>query len=167
MRELMTILGTNSIFFVIFAIILGLLDLIFVLIINTKYSRLKRLYKKVIRELQTRDVVDILSDDIKKNEEFTKMLNDFRRQLALIDNEVKSSIKKLGIVRYNAFNDVGSDLSFSIAFLDSDDNGVVISGIYGRNETATFAKPITNGQSNYPLSAEEIQAIEKAKKASL
>jgi len=47
---------------------------------------------------------------------------------------------KVGVVRYNAFDDVGSDLSFSIALLDDNDNGVVISGIYSRESSTTYAK---------------------------
>ncbi|SNX53768.1 DUF4446 family protein [Thermoanaerobacterium sp. RBIITD] len=164
MQQLMTLLEKNIGLFILFAIALGLFDLIVVTIINSKYTKLKKQYKRVMKELETGDILDILSKDIMKNEEFNEKLDKFRKELSFIDNEMKTSIKKVGIVRYNAFNDVGSDLSFSIALLDSNDNGVVISGIYGRNETATFAKPIMKAQSNYPLSAEEIQAIDKARK---
>lgn len=164
MQQLMTLLEKNIGLFILFAIALGLFDLIVVTIINSKYTKLKKQYKRVMKELETGDILDILSKDIMKNEEFNEKLDKFRKELSFIDNEMKASIKKVGIVRYNAFNDVGSDLSFSIALLDSNDNGVVISGIYGRNETATFAKPIMKAQSNYPLSAEEIQAIDKARK---
>ncbi|HHV74538.1 MAG TPA: DUF4446 family protein [Thermoanaerobacterium sp.] len=164
MQELMMILNKNMDLLVLFAIVLGLIDFIVVIVINSKYTKLKNKYKKLIKELEMGDVVDLLAKNISKNDEFNEKLEKFRKELSMIDNEMKASIKKVGIVRYNAFNDVGSDLSFSIALLDSDDNGIVISGIYGRNETATFAKPIVKAQSNYPLSAEEIQAIDKARK---
>ncbi|EOC99788.1 hypothetical protein L21TH_2187 [Caldisalinibacter kiritimatiensis] len=80
-----------------------------------------------------------------------------------IDSRLKLSVQKVGIIRYNAFDDMGSDLSFSIALLDENLNGVVISTIFGRNESNTYAKPIIEGKSKYNLSVEELQAIDKAK----
>ena len=66
------------------------------------------------------------------------------------------------MVRYNAFSDTGSDLSFTLALLDEQNNGVVLNGIYSREMSNIYAKPITNGNSTYTLSEEERQAIDKA-----
>jgi uncharacterized protein YoxC len=79
-----------------------------------------------------------------------------------LDNDISSSIQKIGLVRYNAFKDVGSDLSFAIALLDREDNGVVFNGIYGSESSNIYAKPIKNGESSYQLSDEEKYAIEIA-----
>jgi len=81
-----------------------------------------------------------------------------------LERDLQRCIQKVGVVRYNAFDDVGSDLSFSIALLDDNDNGVVISGIYSRESSTTYAKKIVNGTSKNPLSAEELQAISESKK---
>jgi len=62
---------------------------------------------------------------------------------------------------------VGSNLSFAIALLDGNDNGIVLNGIYSRESTTTYAKSIINGQSKYALSAEEIQAIDIARKSKI
>lgn len=72
------------------------------------------------------------------------------------------AIQKVGFVRYNAFGDMGSELSFSIAFLDNFLNGFILTSIYGREHSTCYAKPIKDGKSIYPLSAEEIQAIDRA-----
>lgn len=82
-----------------------------------------------------------------------------------LDNDINNSIQKLGIVRYNAFKDVGSNLSFTLALLDRDNNGVVLNGLYGSTSSNIYAKPIQNGQSKYPLSEEEIEAINIAIKS--
>lgn len=75
-------------------------------------------------------------------------------------------IQKVGIVRYNAFSDTGSDLCFALALLDFEDNGIVLNGIYSRdNTTTTYAKPIEKGKSTYVLAKEEVEAIEKAKQS--
>ncbi|QSZ27358.1 DUF4446 family protein [Aceticella autotrophica] len=165
MQQLLTLINKYIVLIVLFIFLLNIFEFLIILAINSKYSKLKRQYKNVMREIGTNDIIEILSENIKKTEEFNSKLDKFRMELSMINNEMKAAIKKVGIIRYNAFNDVGSDLSFSIALLDSEDNGIVLSGIYGRNETATFAKPVERGQSKYPLSAEEIQAIDKARKA--
>jgi hypothetical protein len=66
------------------------------------------------------------------------------------------------MVRYNAFPDTGSDQSFSVAMLDADGNGLVLSSLYGRTETRTYAKPVQGGKSTYPLSDEETAALLQA-----
>ncbi len=70
--------------------------------------------------------------------------------------------EKVGIVRYNAFQDTGSDLSFALALLDEKNNGVVLNGIYSREMSNIYAKPVENGKSKYTISEEENLAIEKA-----
>lgn len=91
----------------------------------------------------------------KKNEEIAKHCNE-------IDNDIKGCSQKIGIVRYNAFKDTGSDLSFSLAILDDYNNGVVLNGIYARDSSNIYAKPVENGESKYVLSNEEKEAIYKA-----
>ena len=79
-----------------------------------------------------------------------------------IEKRIDNCIQKMGIVRYNAFDDVGSDLSFAIALLDKNNNGIILNGIYSRNSSNIYAKPINNGKSEYILSEEEKKALEKA-----
>jgi len=82
----------------------------------------------------------------------------------LLEASINKCTQKVGIIRYNAFENLGSDLSFSIALLNSNDCGLILSGIYSRDSSATYAKPIVNGKSKYALSLEEIQALDIAKK---
>lgn len=83
-----------------------------------------------------------------------------------VDQKLDLCVHKVGVVRYNAFNDMGSDLSYSIALLDGNDNGVIISGIHGRDFCNTYAKPIVNGKSTYKLTAEEVLAMDRSQKES-
>ena len=85
-----------------------------------------------------------------------------RQRMQEIISVMDTTVRGVGMVRFNAFQDTGSDLSFAVAYLDAQKNGVVISSIYGREETRTYAKPLENGQSAYPLSAEEKEAITRA-----
>ncbi len=80
-----------------------------------------------------------------------------------LDKTMKSNIQKVGLVRYNPFEEMGGNLCFTLALLDGKDNGVVLNGIHSRTGSFTYAKPIEMGVSIYMLSAEEIQAVEMAK----
>jgi hypothetical protein len=72
------------------------------------------------------------------------------------------SIQKVGVIRFNPFNDTGGDQSFAIALLDADGNGVVLSSLHGRADTRVFAKQVQAGRSKHALSDEEQAAIRKA-----
>jgi hypothetical protein len=85
-----------------------------------------------------------------------------RKQEALIEGAVRN----VGLVRYDAFEDVGGRLSFSCALLDDRGNGVVMTSINGRQDTRVYAKPIVEGTSQYNLSVEEEEAIRQAIDAS-
>ena len=79
-----------------------------------------------------------------------------------INGELKTCVQKTSMVRYKAFDDMGSDLSFSIALIDGNGNGAILTSIYGRNESTTYAKPIDKGISRYELSQEENKVLEEA-----
>jgi hypothetical protein len=81
-----------------------------------------------------------------------------RRQGGLIEG----AVRHVGLVRYDAFEDVGGRLSFSCALLDAKGNGVVMTSINGRQDTRVYAKPIADGRSAYNLSIEEEEAIRQA-----
>jgi hypothetical protein len=81
-----------------------------------------------------------------------------RRQEGLIEGAVRN----VGLVRYDAFEDVGGRLSFSCAMLDDHGTGVVVTSINGRQDTRVYAKPIVDGRSQYNLSIEEEEAIRQA-----
>ena len=80
-----------------------------------------------------------------------------------IENDMKNTIQKIGMVRYNAFDDVGSNLSFAVAILNDHNTGIVINGIYARETSSVYAKPVVEGKSEYILSKEEEEAIKIAK----
>jgi len=83
-------------------------------------------------------------------------------ELKLLSNQINHCIQKVGVVRYKAFEDIGSDLSYSVAMLDNKNDGVVITSIFGRNMSTSYAKPISKGTSKYALSDEETFAMNKA-----
>ena len=79
-----------------------------------------------------------------------------------MDKTDKSKIQKVGLIRYNPFEEMGGNLCFALALLDGEDNGVVLNGIHSRTGSFTYAKPIEMGVSIYMLSDEEKQAVKMA-----
>lgn len=75
---------------------------------------------------------------------------------------LKGAVQRVGMVRYDAFEDVGGRLSFSCALLDDRGDGVVITSINGRQDTRVYAKPINGDKSSHNLSEEEVAAIHQA-----
>ncbi len=78
-----------------------------------------------------------------------------------IRNLLQSSVKRVEVVRFNPFNDAGGDQSFSMALLDREGNGAVVSSMYSRDGVRVYGKPIAHGKSTYKLTDEESQAIAK------
>ena len=81
-----------------------------------------------------------------------------------INTQDVSHIQKMGLVRFNPFNEIGGDHSFSLAILDGADNGIIVTGLHTRDRSRIYAKPVIKGKSQLELSAEEKKALLKAQK---
>lgn len=137
--------------------------LFFIVIMQFKsINKLENRYRKFMRGVDNKSIEELINlylDRIDKATEQTEYMNELYKSL---DNKINLCIQKVGIMRYRAFEDVGSDLSYSIALLDSKNDGVILTGIYGRNESTTYAKPIDKGLSRYELSEEEKYVLQDA-----
>ena len=83
-------------------------------------------------------------------------------EVAVLHETLLSAIQRIGLVRFDAFEDMGGQLSFALALLDADGTGVVLSSINGRRETRVYAKGIERGESAVPISEEEREAVRRA-----
>ena len=115
-----------------------------------KFSKKQKKEPKNLKEIL--DGFQKLEGDVK---ELSENLESFKK-------EMSSAIQKIGMVRFNPFSEVGSDQSFSIALLDKNNSGAVITSLYSREGNRVYGKPVCGGQSDYSLSEEEKEAIEKA-----
>jgi hypothetical protein len=142
--------------------LLLLILLIWTAQVASKLRKLKKAHSKLIGDTGVEGLEEVLHTV----HEHLGVLE--RKQLAqdttLMQQERRlTSMKgKIGVHRFNAFSDSGSDLSFSVAFINEEQDGVVITGIHGREQTFLYAKPIDKGQSAYMLTPEEKTAISLA-----
>ena len=105
------------------------------------------------------EAVGTLLGRIERIEQAVRTLNGTDRKQQY---QIDGSVRRVALLRYDAFEDVGGRLSFSCAMLDEHGTGVVITSINGRQETRVYAKPVTARTSSYNLSAEEEEAIRQA-----
>lgn len=98
--------------------------------------------------------------------QLAERLRELKESVGELARGQERCIQKVGMVRYNAFEDVGGELSFSLALLDAHNDGVVLSGLYSREESRIYAKPIEEGKSAINLSEEEREALRKATRRS-
>ncbi|MCY6485359.1 DUF4446 family protein [Clostridium aestuarii] len=144
--------------FVIIIIIL----IITLLVVLKSINRLETRYRKLTRGINNENLEKIIMsylDNIDKVKEDTEKIKNQQQE---INNNLKQCIQKVSILRYKAFEDIGSDLSFSIVLLDNSNDGVVLTGIYGRSDSTVYAKPIDKGISRYDLSEEEEEVLYNA-----
>ena len=161
MEDIMEFIKTET-FLLILVSIMTLLLIGFVVMV-TRFSKLNKKYKNFMQKLGNGKN---LEEDL---ETYMYRVNKVEQQNAQIQNEMKNMnnnitkcIQKVGIVRYNAFENTGSNLSFALALLDNNNNGIVLNGIYSREMSNIYAKPVENGKSTYTFSEEEIKALQKA-----
>lgn len=133
-------------------------------IISFYYTfKTKKRYENVIMRLGAGEdltkIMDMYISKVEKVSEKNKVLEEY---ITRVDQELGKSIKKVGLVKYDAFNNTKNKLSFALALLDRNNNGIVINNIYGIEDSNAYAKPIEKGKSKYNLSAEEEDAIKKA-----
>lgn len=147
-----------------------LILLLLVLINSFRVSNLKKKSENLLKMLEFSDgeaMEKSILEAISFRGDFESEVNRLNSEITKLKEDISKSIQNVGFIRYNAFGDMGSDLSFSVALLDEKYSGVVITSIYAREDSNVYAKPIVRGQSEYKLSVEEIQAIDRAKKAKL
>ncbi|ERI90518.1 hypothetical protein HMPREF1982_03884 [Clostridiales bacterium oral taxon 876 str. F0540] len=137
-----------------------LILLIIIIVLLKSVSNLEKRYRKFMRGVNNKNLEELIIGYLDKIDEVKQDSERIAAAYNELDNRIKGCIQKTSITRYRAFDDVGSDLSFSIALLDDNNNGVIITGIYGRQESTTYAKPIDKGISRYDLSEEEQQVLD-------
>lgn len=114
------------------------------------------------------DIIGALKDYYDKVEDLAKTVNKstdtvLLSRLSNCENEASISIKKIGVVNFDAFDDIKGNLSFSLAMLDNNNDGIVFTSLFGHNSCNTYLREIQNGETSVKLLAEEKEALSKAK----
>jgi hypothetical protein len=143
------------------AAVLSVLLLVVVLLLSVRLRSLRRDHRRAFQGVDS-DVIVALGRQATEIGGLRDEVGSLRADAGHVRELLRSTVSRVGVVRYDAFDDMGGALSFSAALLDERGDGLVVSAINGRSETRVYAKPIAEGRSLHNLSNEETAALAAA-----
>jgi len=159
-------IAANANFIIGMLCLMVLLLLFMVLMLYMSLSNLKGRFRKMMYGVDGGNLEKMITDRLDELTRLGEETQAINKELRRQDEILKKAVTKTGVVRFCAFEDMGSDLSYAVAMLNSHDDGVVFSSIFGRDDSRSYAKPIEKGASSYTLTDEELSAIKEAKRRS-
>ena len=147
-------------------IVIFVINTILFMLVIISYARISKMNKnnkEFMQKLGTgKDIGEDLDNYMERIIELEQALSETHSYCKQLENKMKNCVQKIGVVRYNAYNDAGNDLSFAVALLDEKNNGIVFNGIYSREMSNIYAKPIADGRCEYNITKEENEDLKKA-----
>lgn len=154
------ILIENPIFFIFLA---GLVFLAaWNIFLQIQCRKIRKKLKIFFNGKKASDLEGVLFEEIKRLKKAEESIKQIFNSLKDVEKIANQSIQKVGIIRFNPFKESGGNQSFAIALLNSRNDGLVITSLFTRQGNRVYSKPIKNGESTYPLSKEELEALKKA-----
>ena len=149
---------------IILILLLLLIIALFVLYVNVtmKYNRLKSSYNTFMKGKDGKTLEESFRERFTEVEAILKITKQNRLDIREINKRMEGYYQKMGIVKYDAFNEMGGKLSFAIAMLDGNNSGWIINAMHSREGCYTYIKEVVKGESYIELSEEEQQCLEKA-----
>jgi len=149
----------------IFLIISGIVILV-LLVVNGfllwKFNQTTKKIDELLEKGKIKDFKDIFLGQKEKNNDLEEQIKSAFLKIKNLEDISEITIRKIGIVRFNPFSDIGGNQSFSIAMLDNKNNGFVISSLFIKEGNRVYLKEIKNKKSEHSLSAEELEVIKRA-----
>ena len=155
-------ISVNALYFLMAVAVAALVSIVISIVAMLRGEALKKRYRKMMMGREELCLEELLDHHGALIEEAIHQQKQTGHQLAGIEDKLQLTVAGVGLVRYNAFRETGSDLSFSLALLDRNLDGMVLTSLFGREESRCYGKPVKGGQSTHLLSEEEIQALNEA-----
>ncbi|ULO07571.1 DUF4446 family protein [Paenibacillus sp. 19GGS1-52] len=159
MSDMNQFISDQLLWFVVAFVVILLVLAIIVIVQGAKLRTMRRRYEAMMSGSGVEDLESLLIDLKNQGE----MLEDGQREhkaiLEATTLKISGMKSNVAMKRYNAFGERGNDLSFSLAILDDDSNGVVLTSLHNRENSYIYSKPMQKGESQYPLSPEEKEVV--------
>lgn len=156
-------IAENSSAYIALALAMGLMSVCVMMVLLVRVNASMRPFKRLSAEGDSPS--DVLPAVVRSVENTESYVTQLAEQLNAFLAESRSFIRHVGLVRYDAFDDIGGTQSFSLCFLDADRNGALVTYLTGKNSTRSYAVAIENGTAFRDLSDEEIRAMNQAMEA--
>ena len=149
---------------IIIIIMLLMIIVLFLLImnVNLKYGRLKASYNSFMMGKDGRTLEDSIFERFDELDEIASIAVKNRQDIKKINEDMLSNFQKVGILKYNAFQEMGGKLSFALTLLDGNNTGYIINSMHSREGCYNYIKEIVKGESYVELSEEEAESLERA-----
>ena len=142
--------------------VISLILLILVIIQMIQINKLKKNYKKFMGGNDIKSFEKLLEKIVEDNKIILELSDENRREIRNINKKLENSFNKAGIIKYDAFKQMGGMLSFSIALLNEKDNGFILNSVHSTEGCYTYIKEVTAGICEMDLSSEEKEALSHA-----
>jgi len=162
LQNLVNYIAAHSATMLLTAIILILILMIILLYVLIRLSGMESRYRALMRGSKHPDLEGMLLQHIKEVEVVSKANHRISEENKLIRKFLRRTMVRTSVLRFRAFEDMGGDLSYAVAMLDANNNGMVFSSIFARDASRSYVKPINSGLSEYPLTEEEEQVLNDA-----
>ena len=160
--KILKALGIDPAFILIFLLILIIVLLVLYVNVTLKYNRLKSSYNTFMKGKDGKTLEESMKERVEEIESILKVTKQNRMEIKEINKKLDRNYQKVGIVKYDAFNEMGGKLSFALAMLDGNNSGWVINAMHSREGCYTYVKEILKGESYVELAEEEAEALDKA-----
>jgi hypothetical protein len=124
-----------------------------------RIGRLGNRIRSLTRGSDERSLEAILEAHLARVHEVVRGLDDVEARTAILERDLKRAYSRVGLVRFNPFEDTGGNQSFALALLDVQGDGFVVSSLHARNMTRVYAKAVARGKAEAALSSEEAEAL--------
>ena len=142
--------------------ILVLILLVVVLIMGGQLRKIKKSWGDLLMGSNGESLERLLQDHLRHNAQWDGVVGGIEDRVESLERQMVQSKRFIGLVRYDAFNDVGGSQSFSLAVYDDEGNGAVVTSQVGRSDCRVFGKMLHGGKADVNLTVEEQKAIELA-----
>lgn len=149
---------------IIIILMLILIIVLFILTVNVtmNYNRLKSSYQMFMKGKDGKTLEESMKERYTDLESVVKVVKQNRLDIRELNRKMDRNYQKIGVVKYDAFNEMGGKLSFVLALLDNRNNGFILNAMHSREGCYTYVKEIVKGESFVELAEEEAEALDKA-----
>ena len=162
MNGILGSLGIDPFYLFIVLFILQIVLIVLLVILNDKYKRLQKSYTTFMKGKNGKNLEGSIFKMFSELEAISELVKENEEKIQDIYKKMESHYQKVGIVKYDAFHEMGGNLSFALTMLDENDNGWIFNAMHSREGCYTYIKEIVKGESYIELSEEEQQCLEKA-----
>jgi len=140
---------------------------LFLLALSARLTRTSKLVRSLLSGPNGDDLESMLRNCLEESERSRTRSDVLDDQLRALAVQMRGCVQQIGLVRFDAFGDVSGDQSFSVALLDGNGSGAIITGLFGRHDSRCYGKPVIEGRTEQALSEEEEMALQRALKGGI